>query len=151
MSAEMVSVGEPLPRIAGAVPLDGRKVKILWKSGETSVVDLAPALASRRVYIPLRDNDELFKTLRVSEYGNAIEWDGDLDFSAVWLSRLPEAEFSNADFRRAMDRLGMTLDGMAADLEISRRKVADYRKASPIPKHIAYATRYLMRRADDPS
>src|SRR6186713_150931 len=84
MSAEVISVGEPLPRIAGAVPLDGRKVKIMWRSGETSVVDLAPALASRRIYIPLRDNDELFKTLRVSEYGNAIEWDGGLDFSAVW-------------------------------------------------------------------
>lgn len=153
MSDEIISAGKPLPRIAGAVPLEGRKVKVMWQSGETKVVDLAPALASRRIYMPLRDNDELFRTLRVSEYGDAIEWDGspDLEFSAIWLDHLPEAEFSNADFRQAMDRLGLTLDGMAANLDISRRKVADYRKDSPIPKHIAYATRYLVGRTDEGS
>jgi hypothetical protein len=144
--ADRIAVGAPLPRIAGAVPLDGRKIKVLWKSGRTSVVDLAPALASRKVYIPLRTNDDLFRTLRVGEYGNAIEWDGDIGFSALWLSRLPEAEFSNADFRQAMDQLDVTLDGMAAMLDISRRKVADYRSDDPIPKHIAYATRYLVER-----
>lgn len=150
MSGDVISGGNPLPRIAGAVPLDGRRVKVMWRSGETKVVDLAPALASRRIYMPLRNDDALFQTLKVSEYGDALEWDGsDLEFSAVWLHHLPEAEFSNAEFRDAMDRLGMTLDGMAAELEISRRKVADYRKADRIPKHIALATRYLVGRAED--
>jgi hypothetical protein len=146
---DRIAVGAPLPRLAGAVPLDGRMVKVMWRSGKTSVVDLAPALASRRAYIPLRNDDELFRTLRVSEYGNAVEWDGGLDFSAAWLSRLPEAEFTNADFRQAMEQLHLSLDGMAAMLDISRRKVAEYRKDDPIPKHIAYATRYLLQRARD--
>jgi len=43
-----------------------------------------------------------------------------------------------------MDELGNSLDGMAAALQISRRLVADYRKDKPIPRHIAFATRYML-------
>lgn len=144
MSGEIISAGEPLPRIRSAAALDGRQVAIVWRDGGRKTVDLAPALGSRRIYIPLRHDDNLFQTLRVSEYGDAIEWDGGLDFSAAWIDRLPAVDFGNADFRDAMSRLGLTLDGMAAQLEISRRLVADYRKDKPIPRHIALATRYLV-------
>lgn len=143
-SADIISAGKALPRILSAVPLDGRKVRIGFEDGASKVVDLAPALESRRFYIPLRQDDELFRSFRISEYGDAIEWDGDLDFSAVWLEKLPPVEFDNSDFRHAMDQLGMTLDGMASALEISRRQVADYRKDKPIPRHIGLATRYLV-------
>lgn len=148
MSDELITVGNPIPRVAAAFPLDGRKVKVVWANGSVKVVDLAGALASRRIFIPLRDNDELFRTLRVSELGDGIEWNGpDLEFSALWLDRLPEAEFNNEDFRRAMDTLNRSLEGMAADLEISRSLVAEYRKDKPIPRHVALATRYLLGRA----
>ncbi|WP_165837617.1 DUF2442 domain-containing protein [Zavarzinia aquatilis] len=140
----MIAVGEPLPRIERAEALDGRKVRIGWRSGETRVVDLAPVIASRRIFRPLRDDDELFRSLRVAEYGNAIEWASDLDLSALWLDRLPSAEFDNRDFRAAMAALDMTLDGMAAALGLSRRLIADYRKTRPIPRHVALATRYLL-------
>lgn len=145
-SDEIVRVGGPLPRIRAATPLERRLVRIVWRSGEEKIVDLAPALASRRLYIPLREDDALFRTLRVSEFGDAIEWDGGLDFSAVWLDRLPSHEFDNQAFRQAMDQLGLSLEGMAAQLEISRRLVADYRKDKPIPRHIALATQYLVDR-----
>jgi hypothetical protein len=143
---EIVSVGAPLPRIGSAEPLDGRKVLITWRNGETKTVDLAPALASRRIYMPLRSDDALFQSLHVSEFGDAIEWDGGLDFSASWLERLPSVGFTNADFRAAMSELGLSLEGMAAALEISRRLVAEYRKDKPIPHHIALATQYLAMR-----
>jgi len=113
-------------------------------------VDLAAALESRRFYKPLRGDDELFRSFRISEYRNAIEWSGDLDFSAVWLEALPDAEFSNEEFRAAMDRMGMTLDGMAEALEVSRRLIADYRKNKRIPRHIGLATRYLVEHTPTP-
>ncbi|MBX3578489.1 MAG: DUF2442 domain-containing protein [Rhizobiaceae bacterium] len=143
---EIIEVGAPLPRLKKATPLSDRLVRLMWSSGETKVVDLAPALASRRAYISLRNDDRLFRTLRVSEYGNAIQWDENLDFSAVWLDRLPSVQFDNASFRQAMDVLGLSLDGMAAQLEVSRRLVAQYRKDKPIPRHIALATQYLVER-----
>jgi hypothetical protein len=140
----IVSAGEALPRIAEATPLDGRKVHVHFTDGSAKTVDLAPALASRRIYIPLRDDDALFRSFRISEYRNALEWNDDLDFSAMWLKALPPAEFANSEFRDALDRLQMTYDGMALALGISRRTVADYLKDKPIPIHIGLATRYLL-------
>lgn len=148
MTDDLVTVGKPIPRLAWAMALGGRRVKLVWKDGGTKVVDLSAPLASRRIFIPLRDNDKLFNGLRLSEYGDALEWDGpDLEFPASWLDRLPEAEFSNQEFRDAMERLGMSNEGMAAELEISRSQVAEYKKTKPIPRHIAHATRYLLGRA----
>lgn len=143
--SDVIAVGNPLPQIAWAVPLDGRKVKVVWADGRTKVVDLTAPFANRRIFIPLRSDDALFRTLHVSEYGSALEWDGpDLELSASWLDHLPEAEFTNEEFRNAMDRLHMTNEGMAAELEISRSQVAEYKKDKPIPRHIAHATRYLI-------
>jgi hypothetical protein len=145
--AEIVVAGDPLPRLASVVPLEGRKVEVVFDDGRRKVVDLAPALESRRFYIPLRNDNTLFRSFSISSYGDAIEWDNGLDFSAVWLDRLPSIEFDNSDFRNAMEELGMTLDGMAAALQISRRQVADYRKNKPIPRHIGLAARYLVEHA----
>lgn len=140
---DMISVGDPLPRLAAAVPLEGRKISVRFRDGREKIVDLAPALASRRIYIPLRADDALFRSLRVSEYGDAIEWSDDLDFSAIWLDRLPPVGMSNVEFREAVGRLGMTPDSMADALEISRRQMAAYYNAKRIPNHIALAVRYL--------
>ncbi|MDO9415788.1 DUF2442 domain-containing protein [Pararhizobium sp.] len=144
MSSDAISVGNPLPRLLAAHFEQGRQVRIVWASGRERVVDLAPILESRRIYIALRSDDALFATLKVSEFGDSIEWQDGTDLSAVWLSKLPSVMFENADFVKAMDDLGMSLDGMALALDISRRLVAGYRKDKPIPRHIAFATRYLV-------
>ena len=144
MSDELISVGEPLPRIDRVETLDGRKVRVYWRSGKQQVVDLAPTLFSRRIFIPLREDDALFRAVCVEEDGIALEWPGGIDLSANWLAKLPPLEFDNFSFREAMDELGMSLEGMAAALDISRRQVADYRKEKPIPRTIAFATRYLV-------
>jgi hypothetical protein len=144
MNDDIIQIGSALPRITDAAALDGRKVRVTWKSGETVVLDLGPTLHSRRLYRPLREDDQLFKSLTVSEYGNALEWPGDIEVSALTLSRLLSVEFDNEDFRQAMDHLGYSLEGMAQALEVSRRLVADYRKDKRIPRHIGLATRYLV-------
>ncbi len=69
MTDDIIQGGELIPRIAEAVPLDGRKVRITWTTGETVTVDIAPILYSRRTYIPLCQDDSLFRYLKVSEYG----------------------------------------------------------------------------------
>lgn len=99
---DIVTVGKPIPRIQSATPLGDRRIRIVWKDGPAKVVDLAAALASRRVFIPLRSDDALFERVRISEYGDALEWDGpDLEFPASWLDKLPEAEFTNDDIGTA--------------------------------------------------
>jgi hypothetical protein len=144
MGEEVISVGRPIPRISAAKSLNARLAEISWKGGKTEVVDLMPALASHRAYVRLRTDDELFSTLTVSEYEDSIEWADGSELSAVWIEELAEAVLDNDEFRAAMDKMNMSLDGMAAHLGVARRLVADYRKDKPIPRHIALATRYLM-------
>jgi hypothetical protein len=134
----------PLPRIERASALEGRKVLVVWRSGVEQEIDVSAALASRRIFLRLRGDDELFKTLRVNEDGNAIEWADGAELSAIWLERLAPSSVKNDEFRSAMDELGFTLDGMAARLGLSRRLIADYRKDKPIPETVGLAVRYLV-------
>jgi Protein of unknown function (DUF2442) len=141
---DIISAGRPLPRIAAVQIIDGFRVEVVWRNGVAKTVDLAPAIFSHRHFIPLRDDDDLFQTVRVDEDGVALEWDGGIELTADWIDRLPPFGMSNGDFRRIMDGLKLTLDGMAAQLGISRRQVAAFRGAKPIPNHIAFAMLYLI-------
>lgn len=143
-SEKLVGRGKPLPRIRSAKPLDRRNALIQWKDGGEVVVDLSPAFTTLRIFSALRKDDELFQTLRVDEYGDALVWDDGAELSAMWIEELAAASLSNAEFRDAMDSLQMTLDGMAARLGVARRLIADYRKDKAIPKSVALATRYLL-------
>jgi hypothetical protein len=145
MENELIAAGKPLPRISSVHLLDSREVRIGWAGGVSRVVDLMPALASHRAFITLRSDDNLFRTIRVNGDGNALKWADGAELSAEWIERLPSCVMANSEFRAAMDDLRMSLDGMASALQISRRMIAEYRKDKPIPRHIAYATRYLAR------
>ena len=142
-SDEFISVGQPLPRIGAVRTIGGRRIRVVWRDGTARIVDLAPVLLSHRHFIPLREGDDLFQTIRVNADGVALVWDGGIELTAEWIERLPPAGMDNAEFRQIMDRLHLTLDGMAAQLEISRRQVAAFRGSKPIPNHIALAIRYL--------
>jgi hypothetical protein len=144
MNDERVGPGPRLPRIATAVPLDNRRVRITWKTGETQEIDLSPALLSHRGFVRLRTDDELYRTMRVDEYGDALVWADGVELNADWIKRLAPFSLSNKEFREAMDDLQMSLDGMAVRLGIARRLIAEYRKDRPIPPYIALATRQLV-------
>jgi hypothetical protein len=144
MSDDRVRIGAALPRISKARPLGKRDVDITFDDGQSKRVDLRPVLESRKSFIPLRHDDALFQRLEISDFGDALEWPDGIELSAVWLERLPDIDFGNADFRDAMLRLGLSLDGMAAALGLSRRQIAHYRDDKPIPRHVALATRYLL-------
>ncbi len=143
MVDDVIRVGRPLPRIAAVAIEDRRRVHVTWRDGTVVTVDLAPVILSHRVFIPLRKDDDLFQTVRVNEDGTAIEWDGGIELSGEWIERLPPIGMDNAEFRQIMDQLDLTLDGMAAQLDVSRRLIAQFRGVRPIPSNIALAARYL--------
>lgn len=103
-----------------------------------------PAFASHRGFVRLREDDELFRHVSLGEYGAYLGWPDGSELSSAWIDRLRRSSLGNAEFRHAMDDLNISLDGMAAELGVSRRLIADYRKDKPIPKVVALATRYLL-------
>jgi DNA-binding XRE family transcriptional regulator len=140
----IISAGRPLPRIKRAEPLEGRNALIEWKSGGSAIVDLGPAFVGLRIFAGVRDDDQLFRSLTVDEYGDALVFADGAELSAMWIEELAAASMTNAEFRAAMGSLRFTLDTMASRLGISRRLIASYRKDKPLPKVVALATRYLL-------
>lgn len=119
-------------------------MRVTWSTGNEQTVDIAPALASHREFVKIRTDDALFGTLKVSAYGDALEWADGTELAAAWIEELAAGLLTNEEFREAMDTMTMSLDGMAGHLGIARRLVADYRKDKPIPKAVALATRHLL-------
>lgn len=144
MTEDYIQVGRSIPKISSVRALQQRFVEVEWRDGGKAVVDLMPALSSHKGFVRLRTDDELFRTVTVGEYGGYIEWADGSELSSAWIEELKDESLNNAEFREAMDRLQMSLDGMASRLGIARRLVADYRKDKPIPKAVALATRYLL-------
>jgi transcriptional regulator with XRE-family HTH domain len=59
-------------------------------------------------------------------------------------AELALGEMTNEEFREAMSLLGMSLDGMAHRLGLSRRIIASYRKDETLPPAVAMATKQLL-------
>jgi DNA-binding transcriptional regulator YiaG len=138
-----------LPRIvAVAVGAEPWTLRVRWDRGEESLIDVSGMIETFRVYAPLRQSPELFRRVRVGEYGTDVVWTDDIDMSADTLRRLAQeqsgATMTADEFRCWRERNGYTLDAAARALGISRRMVAYYEQGDrPIPRVVALATKAL--------
>ncbi|MCZ7861739.1 hypothetical protein O9X98_10145 [Agrobacterium salinitolerans] len=90
MSADILSAGDPIPRIAACRALPGYGLEVLWMEGGTDIVDAFPALASRRVFDRVRSSERVFSAAEVGEYGTCVVWPDGAELSAVWIARLAD-------------------------------------------------------------
>lgn len=134
----------PLPRVEDVVARSDRVVLVKWKTGGQRAIDIQPALTALASMSTVLADERLFQSIRVGRLGATVEWADGSELSALWLEELALAQMENVEFRWAMESVGMTLDGMAAYLGISRRTVADYRKDKAIPRSIALAMNYMI-------
>lgn len=142
---DVVTIGNALPRIRSVTAHEGYRVAVTWEDGARSVVDLAPLVLSMKFYAPLRNDADLFKTVHVTDHGNAVAWGSrdEIDMAATSVRRLAEETMTPHDFKAFMKRHGYTLDSVAAELGISRRQAAYYSSERGVPRYIALACRYL--------
>lgn len=151
MSAEpdVITVGDPMPVIAGARPLHGQTLSVTWaegpRAGLTEEVDLAPVLMQFRVFAPLRGNPALFATVSVIEDGTALGWaDGRIDMAATTVERLAKVadltRMTAEAFRAWMERHHFNYDTAGAAIGIGRRQIAYYLSGEKaIPRTVALA------------
>jgi DNA-binding transcriptional regulator YiaG len=138
-----------LPRIA-AVAADEAplSLRVRWREGGESRVDVSGPIGAFRVYEPLRRSPELFGRVRVGENGTDIVWSDEIDVSADMLWRLAREQagftMSPEAFKNWRERNALTLDAAAEALGVSRRMLAYYEQGEkPIPRVVALATRAL--------
>ncbi|MEH3063671.1 MAG: hypothetical protein PGN33_13320 [Methylobacterium radiotolerans] len=146
----LIGQGGTLPTVSAVKTGNGPyTVLIDWqegsRTGTTDVIDLAPVILTYKVFKPLRDDARLFSTVRVSEYGDAIQWgeDDTLAVSGETLERLAEEVMTPAQFSDFMKRNKLSLDATAAQLGISRRMAAYYAKDKQIPRTVALACKQV--------
>ena len=140
-----------IPRLLDVAAGSGAwQLKLVWDNGLRSSVDVSDQIQSLRIYQPLRDTPGLFRSVRLGEFGTDITWPGGLDMSADLLLRLSREQagttMSAEAFRSWRETCGLTLDGAAEALGISRRMIAYYENgAKPVPRVVALATRGLKQ------
>lgn len=119
-----------------------------WESQSETEVDLSLPIFGRRSGVKLRNNWELFSTVKVRADGGAITWpEVGADIPVEQLLRMPAGEMTTAQFRAVCDELAVGSEGIAAALGMSRRAITDYKGGAPIPKSVAHAMRYLRSKA----
>jgi len=133
-----------MPRISEVKALDPFWVKVAFESGRQTDIDLSGMVNAFKVYAPLREDEKLFASVRVGEWGWHIKWTKDMDMSAETLMRLHLEQTGEAmkqeEFTAWMECHGLSLDTAAKALGISRRMAAYYKSGQRIiPKTIRLA------------
>ncbi len=68
------------PRLVEVVPLDRYRVHLCFRDGLAADVDLSYLIGRGPVFEPLRD-PEYFRRLRVTEFGDTIQWPNEADIA----------------------------------------------------------------------
>jgi hypothetical protein len=90
IGVDMIGVGEPLPRIAACRALPDFGLEVMWTEGGIDIVDVYPALETRRMFEHLRSSEQVFSNCAVGEDGACVAWPDGSELSAVWIARLAE-------------------------------------------------------------
>jgi hypothetical protein len=95
----MSAAARRLPRIVLVVPSDKHlTLRLHWDNGKDTLVNLSGPVNTSRLYAPLRDNDALFRSVRVGEHGADIVWSEGLEMSADTLWRLAQEQANLKDY-----------------------------------------------------
>lgn len=146
MSATETSIDpHPMPRIRSVRAEDNFGVVVEWIEGvgasHTELVDLSPIIQQFKLYKPLRENRDLFESVRLANDGETLEWgDGEIDMAAESVERLAGEQMTGKDFRDFLERNGLTRKAAAAELGRSLRAIYLYTMSeTPIPRVVALA------------
>lgn len=131
-------------KIESVAVIGDKRLEIAWDDGNVASVDLSEVIAGHKALAPLKKKSE-FARVAVSADGWSLEWPSGVDFGAPQLRRWADEQAGEvmrvADFRAWMDEHGLTQEGAAIALGLSRRMIAYYLSGEkPIPKTVMLAT-----------
>lgn len=135
-----MSIGK-LTRVAVVGP---QSLSLVWDDKASATVDLAAIIAEHGNLAPLSNAKE-FERAAASGDGWSVEWPCGIDFGTAQLRRWADEQSGKVmpakDFRRWMERHGLSLNRAAGALGLSRRTIAYYVSGEqPVPKTVLLAT-----------
>lgn len=131
-------------KITHVAVLGDARLQVTWDDGYSAPVDLSEAIASHKSLRPLK-KASAFARVAVSADCWSLEWPNGVDFGAPQLRRWAQEQAGEimrpAAFRAWMEMHGLTQEGAASALGLSRRMIAYYLSGEkPIPKTVMLAT-----------
>ena len=136
-----VELAIPMPKIAKVEVVDHLVIRVEWLEGSRAkradIVDLSPMINTFRLYRPLRENKELFRTIHLIEGGRILAWgdDDQIDMVVDNVQDLADETMTPDDLREFLRINNLTQGEAAAWLDRSRRQIANYVSGSePIPR-----------------
>jgi hypothetical protein len=150
MIPKIEAPAKPTPRIATVTAEDNLTVSVTWSAGprvgKTDALNLSPILLAAKIFRPLREDPDLFKTVHRIAGGAAVAWGNDeaIDLSAIALHNLAEETLTAPDLKKFLKDYGLTETSLAATLEYSRRQIVSFvNDQAPIPRVVCLACRYI--------
>lgn len=83
---------DAVPRIDAVSALPGYRLRICWKTGQVSTVDISDIIRDYKAFQRLRDDPDLFAQVRVGEYAYDVEWPDDMDMPCTVLWSRAQAQ-----------------------------------------------------------
>ncbi|QTN20784.1 DUF2442 domain-containing protein [Brevundimonas sp. AJA228-03] len=113
---------------------------LVWEQGEEVKIDLATTIRSQ----PFKALADLnaFRQVELGDWGHSVVWPGEIEMGAdsLWLDSL--TAWGRDDTRAFLEwrlRNGLSLNGAAEALGLSRRTIAYYSGGRPVPRSILLA------------
>jgi hypothetical protein len=131
-----VELAVPTPRISKVQAVEHLVIRVEWSEGNRAnrneIVDLSPMINTFRLYRPLRENKELFRTVHLIERGRILAWgdDDEIDMLVDNVQELAEETMTADDLREFLKISDLTQGEAAALLDRSRRQIANYLSGS---------------------
>ncbi|AQR62383.1 hypothetical protein BZG35_12560 [Brevundimonas sp. LM2] len=133
-------MSETLRSLTAVRHLDGHRLALTWGPGEEATVDFAP-IVKIPPFRPLADT-AVFAEVEVGDWGHSLVWPGEIEIGAdsLWLDSL--TAWGRDDTRAFLEwrlRNGLSLNGAAEALGLSRRTIAYYSGGRTVPRSILLA------------
>jgi hypothetical protein len=127
------------PNIRSVQADSDRILIVVWKNGAESIVDIAAHLADYAIFVPLRADDQLFRSVTPGEWGWGAHWSNEMEISADTLWRLA-LEQGGAWLRAWRNSHRMTQAEAAKALGVSPRMSRYYEAGTHLlPKTVRLA------------
>jgi Protein of unknown function (DUF2442) len=124
-------------------------LEIVWSTGEKLTADVSRLVKRFKLYAPIR-NPTVFARAKADPWGHGVNWPGEIDMGAdqlYELAREQAGQWGPERFAAWMAEHGLSLNGAADALGLSRRMIAHYCTGSrSIPRVVALACEGLSMR-----
>lgn len=133
------------PLIASVEPVNDTTIRVSWRDGSITLIDLAQTIDELPGIAALKDPQK-FRDVAVGLWGHSVSWNEEIDMGADTLWRMAKEQSGDYlpvhEFRDWRRRNGLSLSAAAKCLGLSRRMVVYYDTGEkPIPRLVGLACR----------